>query len=368
MTQAGGAGASVPGGTPPRKLGDGGRTLEVDPAVAPVIHHVAGMIINGASLSGVARWLTDQGIPTPRETDRRKGEQPYRWWPATVRDVFRNRSLLGEQVHDGHVVRGPDGLPVKFPPILTSERFDRLQAALDALSLPRGAGRRNAAPLIHIAYCMCEQPLWATSAHGYRYYQCASRSRGHRCGHPLIRADLLEPAVDEALLEVLGPTEITERIVIPGDDHTRAKAEVGRALRDLVDERLVRGVVRADYDVMYTSLQTEHTRLSALPAEPGRVEERPTGVTVGEVLPGLDDAAKRAFLLKRGARVYATMATYDDWGPHAIRNRVVVRFKRWLRDGLALLVMVDTDEAGAAQAVQELASVALSPTDACGTV
>ncbi len=62
----------------------------------------------------------------------------------------------------------------------------------------------------------------------------------------LIRADLLEPAVDEALLEVLGPAEITERTVEAGDDHMRAKAEVGKSLRDLVDERFVRGVVRAE--------------------------------------------------------------------------------------------------------------------------
>ncbi len=48
-------------------------------------------------------------------------------------------------------VRGPDGMPVRYPPILDGTKWDRLQAALDALSLPRGAGRRNSAPLIHIA-------------------------------------------------------------------------------------------------------------------------------------------------------------------------------------------------------------------------
>jgi hypothetical protein len=160
-------------------------------------------------------------------------------------------------------VRGADGLPVKFPAILDGGRWDRLQAALDALSLPQGAGRRNAAPLlVHVAYCTCEEPLWATSARGYAYYACASKSRGHRCRLPLIRAGLLEPTVDEALLNVLGPQEITERVVTPGDDHSIAKAEAGRAMRDLVDERFVRGIEREDYDELYASLRAEHTRLS----------------------------------------------------------------------------------------------------------
>ncbi len=332
-------GGQVPWGYRPKEV-NGGWELEPDPELADTIREVATMVIDGGSLSAAARWLTDHEVVTPRESNRNraKRQDPYQWWPATIRDCLRSRSLLGEQSHDGAPVRGSDGLPVRYRPILTGDTWDDLQAALDALSRPLGTDRRNAAPLTHIVFCTCtgHPPLWRTSGSGYHYYRCASQPRGHPCGQPMIRADLLEPTVDEAILEVLGPIMITETTTIPGDDHSQAKAEVGRAIRDLMDERYVRGVVRQDHESVLAGLQAEHDRLSLLPAEPARVIERPTGVFIREVWPDLDADGRRAFLRKRGTKVYAALTHGPDRAPTThINGRLVVMIKH------GLLVMVD---------------------------
>jgi hypothetical protein len=58
------------------------------------------------------------------------------------------------------------------------------------------------------------------------------------------------------------------------------------------------------YEDRHRSLLVERARLKALPAEPAKVIEHPTGVTVGQVWAGLDDQAKRNYLISAGVQVW----------------------------------------------------------------
>jgi hypothetical protein len=105
-----------------------------------------------------------------------------------------------------------------------------------------------------------------------------------------------------------------EPVVFAGDDHSHAKAEVGQAIHDLVDERYVRGIVRDDYDELLATLQAEHARLSALPPEPDEVKALPTGIAVAARWATLDQEGKRSWLRKWEVQLDARH-TDDDTPP-----------------------------------------------------
>jgi site-specific DNA recombinase len=300
-------GGQVPFGYRPVKLPDGGMILEPDPELSKIVWRIAGVIIEGASLSAVARWLEEHEIPTPREASRKTGEDPYRWWPATVRDVLRSRSLLGEMTHQGSTVRGPDGKPVKFEPILDAVTWERLQRALDVASSPQRGERSNGSYLLQIAFCgRCGEPLWQTTAgNGRNYYRCASRARHRPCGESIIRMDLLDWVADDAIVSKIGHRQVMQKVIKPGDDHSQQIAEIGQTITDLVQERFVRGHVRDDYDVVLAQLQAEHARLKALPAGKATVDYVPLGVTVAGHWETLDQQARRAFLREHDIKIFA---------------------------------------------------------------
>ena len=232
---------------------------------------MADRIIAGSSLAAVSRWLNDSGIPPPRGTRKAKGHKTakvYQWWPATVRDVLRSRSLLGEMTHDGSVVRGDDGMPVRYEPIITQDKWVRLQAALDAGRNPQRGERRNAAYLLRVAYCTCGEPFYQTQAgNGQRYYRCRSRMAGKPCGRRMIPLVALDAKVDEWVMS--HPTfEVTETRIIHGNDADRALREVGQQIATLTTEHFVRGIVRDDYYEVMATLQTEYDRLSATDRTP----------------------------------------------------------------------------------------------------
>ena len=94
-------GGQVPFGYRPEREGHGW-TLVRDTRLGKIAEIMADRIIAGDTLSAVARWLNGSDIPTPRKARKAKGARTaktYQWWPATVRDVLRSRSLLGEVTH-----------------------------------------------------------------------------------------------------------------------------------------------------------------------------------------------------------------------------------------------------------------------------
>jgi site-specific DNA recombinase len=297
-------GGQVPFGYRPEKAGDNW-TLVKDDETARVIEDMARKVIAGEALSAVSRWLNETGVPTPRKARKAKGKREakvYQWWPATVRDVLRSRSLLGEVTHKGAVVMGADGMPVAFEPILKAEKWQQVQSALDDMRNPLRGERSSASYLLRIAYCVCGEPLYVTRAgNGQLYYRCRSRLADKSCGNRYIPKDALEAKVDEWITS--HPTfELIETHKTDGNGNAKLQADIGRQIADLTQERYVRGVVREDYHEVMGRLQSEYDRLS----EPGhsgtRYKTIHTGRYLSEEWPGWDEKKRRALLFDDGWR------------------------------------------------------------------
>jgi hypothetical protein len=237
------------------------------------------------------------------------------WTRTTIRRILRSPTINGQIVVwektaakgrlRERVILGDDGMPLRREAVLDDDKWHKVIQALDAASR-QWVNRHDAAPLLGVAFCgNCHKPLYGAhmtnKGRPYHYYRCAAS-----CGARQIPMAYLGEAVDEDIVEGYGWVPRTERIVHPGDDHSREVAAVGQQIADLTAERFVRGVMRPDYDALMTQLQSEHTRLAALPAVPGQVEIRPTGMLVSDWWPTLDAEAKRRWLLDRGVKVLAT--------------------------------------------------------------
>ena len=122
-----------------------GWELTPDPAVMPIVEHMAEMAISGSSGGAIARWLNAEEVPTPQGGTI--------WRPTSVLAVLRNPVLRGcvtqtqpngsgQRYAEPKIIRNDDGTPVRRTSILDDETWFKLQAALDSMRR-QGRARSN---------------------------------------------------------------------------------------------------------------------------------------------------------------------------------------------------------------------------------
>jgi DNA invertase Pin-like site-specific DNA recombinase len=295
-------GGQVAYGYQPKRSGSNW-VLVPDAETASVIQEMSGRIIAGQGLSTVARWLNDSHVPTPRKARKAKGikqAKVYQWWPATVRDVLRSRSLLGEMTHKGGTVLGADGMPIRNEPILSDQTWIELQTALDDARNPLRGERRNPSYLLRIARCACGEPLYITTAgNGTRYYRCRSRVAGTSCRHRMIPQADLEAMFDDWMTSHPAH-EIVETVVTPGNDNAKLLAEIGKQIAELTEERYVRGVIREGWHHIMSQLETQYQELAQADVQHSTAEVIGTGRYVSDEWSGWDAQQRRKYLTDAG--------------------------------------------------------------------
>lgn len=291
-------GGQVPFGYRPERDGPGW-VLAKDAELAAVAEEIADRFIAGEGLSGISRWLNESNMPTPRKSRRAKGAKGakvYQWWPATVRDLLRSRSLLGEITHKGATVLGVDGMPLRYEPILSGEKWDALQTALDDARNPLRGERRNPSYLLRIASCVCGEPLYITNKDAtHRYYRCRSRLTGKPCGNRMIPADVLEATIDQWMASHPA-REVTEVRVTPGNGSAKLLKDLGKQIAELTQERYVRGIVCADWHAVMDQLQRQYDELAQAEIQHSTSEVVGTGRYVSDEWPKWDAQARRKYL------------------------------------------------------------------------
>ena len=163
--------------------------LVVDPATAPLVRALFARRLRGASPTELARWLTEQEVPTFRGGNR--------WDAGPV------RSLIARRVYLGEVRRGSAVNPDAHEPLVDA-------ATRQAAQIPSRGGpgpRRKEPALLHgLPRCAGCGRVLSTRAneHGELHYLCLKTSTGGTCPAPAhIRDSVIEPYVEAVMWGLL---------------------------------------------------------------------------------------------------------------------------------------------------------------------
>jgi DNA invertase Pin-like site-specific DNA recombinase len=307
----------------------GNYKLAQDTELASIVARMADIAISGQSNGQVAAWLNTESVPCP------KGG--YEWTPEIVRVMLRNPSLAGRMVAHGKVILDDDGeiVMATAEPILTAERWNELQAALDSRSQvhPERVGGHL---LLRVAYCAscsrftvkggrpkidhdhrpgercsatrCQVPLYGHEKQGRS--REGSNYRCQRCGYR-VRKDVIESTVQRVLLHDIGDKPLPRKVIIPAVSHTAELEKIERQISDL-DDALVNGdTTAAAHGRIMKRLEDRRDHLAAMPQRAAEVRYEPTDQTVREHWASLDREARGRFLRTWGVLAYA-----DESGPH----------------------------------------------------
>lgn len=303
---------------------------ETGTATAKVVREMARMILKeGKSANAVALWLNENGQHKAKDAQLvRKGKEPKgsKWAGKDVTSILRSEVILGrsyrtetietpegETVERVRVVTDAEGMPLQRADALISEEdFAALQVKLDGNASKRTSNRRDRAELLGVVSCECGRAWYrnprANEAH--TSYRCSSYAKpGQGCGNSKsFNARKLEELVRTRFLATVGGAEIVRREFVPGVNHDKEIAALGRALADLREDRAAGlyadDLGKAEYREQYAKLSSRRTELVALPSTPDRWEEVATGQTYAERWATLTtDAERNAEYIAAGVKV-----------------------------------------------------------------
>lgn len=276
------------------------KTLAPNPANSCYLIRIIEMTEDGKTLKEIAEWLDGQAVKDENAKPKYGGQ----WAPRSVGDILRNESLYGIYRENGKILLRHEG-------VISKERWGRLQAKLDANPKRRGPTRNDPLMLTDILYCdACGQIMHARRTLGtvkkdgsrsvWTYYRCDGTPRKPSRCRNTVRADVIEPWVDEWLDKApLIDDEIKETVYVPAKGHADEVQEIDEEI-----DGLIKGA--PGYIAEVTRLYAERERLDGLGTEPAHTIPRSTGIHLRDYWPTLDAAGKRDYLRRADVKVYVT--------------------------------------------------------------
>ena len=327
----------------------GGWRYDVDPVYGPIVAEMAERYLRYESLGSIARWLQDSGIPSPKNVIRQRNGKPMTdtpWTPAAVRIILSGHAILGAVTNAQGPVRDSDGVIVyRAPALVSMDVWERVQARLAQNVKPT---RVNTSPLLQVAFCgQCGAPMHSTTTKGdtggryysYRYYQCFNAGqRKDKCNARRVKADPLDGAVYDKLLDEVGHVELTEDKLIPGRDYSEEIARVAERIGHLSTQVAIGKATRRDVSQDQAALDranAELARLSELEPIAARIEPVRLGKSFAQHWETLDTVGRNEFL--RSSEVRATVEPWDEDMPHVLAvpnaesDRTVIMFGHGMR-------------------------------------
>ncbi|MFE6946144.1 recombinase family protein [Streptomyces chartreusis] len=304
--------------------------LKQDPDMVKVLRFMREQILDGQSFFAVAKALNEKGEHTARDRARirrgkpvhRRGAEegvPEQWSETTVKSLLRDPALLGQKKHKGEVLYDSQGQPVMVAePIFTDDEWQSLQAAVEARVQTKVRRVNGTSPLYGVVWC---GECGSKAAHKgnirsngveYRYYVCGAWPKEDRCRGVSIRAEEVEQWVEFYFLDRYGNQPVTERVWVPGTDHSKELAEVKRRIV-LLRDNYESGAYDDDpqsYKERLHALRTRRDELAAEPVIEGHWQEKLTGQTFQELWAGGSLEDKRKQLIKSGYRVEVGRKTF----------------------------------------------------------
>ena len=202
-----------PNGGGNRPYGFEADKVTVRESEAQVIRTLAERLLAGESLSSLARWLNDEGIPT-------SVGKP--WRPQGLRHLLMSPRLAGWRVHRGQVIGQGT-----WPAIITAQQSERIIAKLSdpARRTNRTARRYLLAGMLRCH--RCEQVLLSHPRNDMRRYVCKSGQELPGCGGTHVNALRVEELITEAVLYRLDTPALAAALAgeSAADEHGAALSE-----------------------------------------------------------------------------------------------------------------------------------------------
>lgn len=306
--------------------------LRPHPVYAKEVERMAKAVISGKSPSAVAFDLDERKVPTSWTAQlrslERKPKKEYLWSGEQVRQILRSEQIRGYVMHyppesprTAVRVVGEDGEFVRREPLIDDELWFNLQAALGKISKPKSGIRMGASLLLQVGFCgYCGGALHQAYANKggkeYLYYRCEHvkarpNKTGQRCvALGSVQQQLLNEAVANKLLEVVGHYELTEKRLIEGEDHSATLKKLGMQIADLTTQHYVNNGVAGFHERM-AKLEAEHARVSALPREKPKVRRIATGKTFRQRWEEMDGEQRHAYL--KAGDVHVLVVRKEDY-------------------------------------------------------
>lgn len=249
--------------------------------------------VDGASLREIAKWLTQQDIPTPGKA----------WWPRTLWVMLKNPTYIGRrQTKNGRTVHTCE-------PLVDTALWNRAQKVLHTSGTGRGPMKANARTLLvplcpncrwSVAQHQPTSPMYRLSPYGDGYtYRCAGTGPQRQgCGNMVDLA-----TVDRLVSDFLGQLDspVYEMRAVLGTNYASELAEIEFELKNLASQGLTEDIE----DKLRAQLRIERSRLQGLEPTPDRVELVDTGRTYGREWTALSAPERRKWLRDRSVRCYA---------------------------------------------------------------
>jgi len=209
------------------RVADDRKTLVVVESEADVVRRIFREYIDGSDgVVEIVKRLNADGVPTPTRST---------WKVQSVIDILRRPTYVGYIVYKDEAYEGA------FEAVIDRATFDKAQKLLDA----RGdmSTRKSSTPeylltgLVRCTSCGSHYVGGAAfnrDGERYRYYRCRKRALEAPavCKAPNVRADLLERAIIDLVVDTYGKVELFERAVSEAVQSSKAsRTDMKRRLK-----------------------------------------------------------------------------------------------------------------------------------------
>lgn len=234
---------------------------------ADVVREIFARFHSGDSLTGIARWLNERGVPT------RFGDP---WRSNSIRQILVNPRYAGRVVYKHRTAEAGDVVPAAFDAIVGEDVFD---AVNDRLADPRrktafGTDRKHLGSSVYLCG-VCGKPVRSTGATGRTAYKCPDR-------HVIRRAAAIDQWVTQVVHARLERPEAARQLLAPqsGKEAADATAQVKTLRRRLRQ-------AEQDYDDDLIDGKRYKAKRAKIEAELDQAEARRARLTAGSEVAGV---------------------------------------------------------------------------------
>lgn len=209
-----------PGGGGFRGYGYTADGLTVVEEEAEVVREIARLILDGCSMSGVAKTLNERGVPTIRGGA---------WQSRSVWGVITKPKVAGLRVYKGEIVG-----PGVWPAILERNVWEDVLAKLDERKSGHTPGLKHW--LNGTFWCSrCGRPLKAAMGNKAMRYWCSTTIGG--CGKIAINAEKSEAEIGRQVIEMLTQPRVLEQLrsASQSDSLEQARADLAADEQQLLE-------------------------------------------------------------------------------------------------------------------------------------